>query len=160
MVSVIRSTTRMKARYPMPEKSGTWAMSWATPTLKGFSRPAVKPVAAPMAIMVVPVTLSSPREWARVMPMGTKMATSVDMPMVVPKMENRVRNSGITSSSLPLKDLDRRLHMAWMAPVSLTSSKAPPMISRKVTMSEASTSARYTAPGIFKKLKGLGSRVW
>ena len=100
-VLITSKITRITRRYPIPENTGISAISCATPTLNGFRIPAVNPEAAPMAIIAVPVTLSSPSEVASAIPIGTKIITSVDIPIVVPKIENRIKNAGMTNNSLP-----------------------------------------------------------
>ena len=136
------NTTRINNLYPIPENMGISAISWATPTLNGFKIPAVKPEAAPIAIIAVPVTLSSPNEVARAIPIGTKIITSVDIPMVAPKMENSTRKAGITKNSLPLNAFDIFLHKTVSTPVEVMISKEPPMIRIKVTVLAALTIAR------------------
>ena len=81
------------------------------------SIPAVKPTAAPSAIMAVPVTLSRPRNSASVIPIGTKIITSDDIPIVNPNIENKVKNTGITTYLCFENVLESFLQSAVSAPV-------------------------------------------
>jgi len=85
--------------------------------LNGLSNPAVNPTAAPSAIIAVPVTLSSPKNNASVIPIGTNIITSDDIPIVNPNIENSVKNTGITTYLCLENVLDNFLHNAVSAPV-------------------------------------------
>ena len=109
--------------------------------MKGFRIPAVNPDAAPIAIIAVPVTLSSPRDAARAIPIGTKIMTSADIPIVVPKTENNSRNAGITKYSRPRKAFAIFLQRTVRIPVDVMISKEPPIIRINVTVLAAFTIA-------------------
>lgn len=50
--------THTAMRRGMPEKVGSSAIFWATPTVKGLRKPAEKPMAAPKVIMAMPTMAS------------------------------------------------------------------------------------------------------
>ena len=123
--------------------------------MKGLSIPAVKPTAAPSAIIAVPVTLSSPRNKASVIPIGTNIITSDDIPIVNPNIENKVKNTGITAYLCFENVFESFLHNAVKAPVDVITSKAPPIISINVIVDADFTIPVYIADGINKGLSGL-----
>ena len=85
--------------------------------MNGLSNPAVNPTAAPSAIIAVPVTLSRPKNNASVIPIGTNIITSDDIPIVNPNIENNIKNTGITTYLCLENVLDNFLHNAVSAPV-------------------------------------------
>ena len=95
-----------------------------------------------MAIIATPVTLSSPRDKASAMPKGTKIITSADIPMVNPKMEKRIRNTGITRYFLFTNIRESLWQRAAIAPVDVIISNAPPIIRINVTVDAASVIPR------------------
>ena len=111
------NTIRITNLYAIPENNGSSAISCATPTLNGLRIPAVNPTAAPSAIIAVPVTLSSPRNSASVIPIGTNIITSDDIPIVKPNIENSVKNTGITTYLCFENVFESFLQSAVSAPV-------------------------------------------
>ena len=72
---------------------------------------------------------------------GTKIMTSADIPIVVPKTENNSRNAGITKYSRPRKAFAIFLQRTVRIPVDVMISKDPPMIRINVTVLAAFTIA-------------------
>ena len=101
------------------------------------------------------IALAKPRVRAIVIPMGTKMATSLDIPMVVPNTANSARKMGTTNISFPFNFLPTVRHKANIAPLAFTSSKEPPIISRNPITSAASRIPSYISIGICRGLAGL-----
>ena len=92
-------------------------MPWATPTVKGFMKAAVKPAPAPARTMATPVMESNPKARARGTMTGMKGRVSSAMPKMQPPMAKMAMTTGMMSRSRPCRALVTAPMEASMAPV-------------------------------------------
>ncbi len=124
-VLINMNTIKTIIRYDNPDSKGRPAISWATPTTRGFIVVAANPTQAEVLTMWKPTTLSYPKLLAKVTPKGIKGINSREAPNKEPQREKItiiIINKG---KSFPLSFSTTFIIPASIAPVLLTTATAP-----------------------------------